>query len=369
LKDGAAPAAPRFIPQMEPSFDEREVEHIVQYMREGGWVTEFKKTEAFADMVAAYTGARYCSIVSNGTVSLTIALLACGVAAGDEVIVPDYTMVATPNSVVLAGATPVFADVDRSTLCLDLEHLRARLTSRTKAVILVTINGRYPHDLEGLVAFCRERGLKLIEDAAQSLGSSYKGRHLGRFGDVGSFSFSAPKIITTGQGGALITDDPAVFDRIKKIRDFGRATPGNDCYLMMGWNFKFTDIQAVIGIEQMKKLDGRVKRKKEMYRQYRERLRKIEQVELIPTDLEDTAPWFVDVLVERRAELIAHLRSKSIGSREFYPALHGCPVYRREESCPVAEEVAARGLWLPSSVKLTDDDIDRVCAAIQGFWE
>ena len=142
-----------FIPQMEPWFDENEANALSEYMKGGGWVTEFTKTREFEEEIRKYIGAKYCSIVSNGTVSLTLALLTCGVGKGDEVIIPDYTMVASPNSVVLAGAKVVFADINKESVCLDLPNIKKVLTPRTKAVMLVTINGRYPKDLEEIVSF------------------------------------------------------------------------------------------------------------------------------------------------------------------------------------------------------------------------
>jgi len=358
-----------FINQMEPWFDDREAEAVDQYLRSGGWVTEFRKTRDFEAAIAAYTGAAHCSIVSNGTISLTIALLACGVGPGDDVLVPDYTMVATANAVQPTGANVVFVDINRDTLCMDYNRMVAAVTPKTKAVMLVTLNGRAPAELEKFVSFCRERKIWLVEDAAQSLGSRFKGRHLGTFGDIGSFSFSAPKIITTGQGGALVTDNPKLIERVHKLRDFGREAPGADRYLTMGWNAKFTDLQAVIGLVQMEKLPWRVERKKAIYARYLEQLRGVSWLQWIPTNLQETSPWFIDVLVpaEKRAALIAHLKSKQVGSRPFYPALHAEPVYARAEHHPVAEEVAQRGLWLPSSSKLTDAEIDAVCAAIRAF--
>lgn len=358
------------IPQMEPWFDDNETKALSDYMAAGGWVTEFKKTREFEQMIADYTGAKYCSIVSNGTVSLTLALIACGIGPGDEVIVPDYTMVASANAVKLTGAEVVFADIEKNSLCLGLPQIKAAISERTRAVILVTINGRCPNDLEQIVSFCRERGIKLIEDAAQSLGSRKNGKHLGTFGDIGSFSFSAPKIITTGQGGALITDDEAIIEKIRLLRDFGREKPGSDHYLTMGWNFKFTDLQAVIGIEQIKKLAWRVERKKAIYQLYRNQLNDLAEVEFIATNLADTSPWFIDVLVpqDKRVGLIEHLKTKGIGSRPFYPALHAEPVYARSGSYPVAEDVAKRGLWLPSSSKLTDEQITTICREIRSYF-
>ncbi|MDD4153831.1 MAG: DegT/DnrJ/EryC1/StrS family aminotransferase [Bacilli bacterium] len=359
-----------FINQMEPTFDDKEREAINEYMASGGWVTEFKKTRYFEDMIKAYTGAKYCWVVSNGTVSLSIALLACGIKPGDEVICPDYTMVATPNSAELIGAKAVFVDVERDTLCMDFEKMKAAITPKTKAVMLVSINGRYPNRFEEFRPFLDSKNIFLIEDAAQSLGSFYKGKHLGRFGQIGSFSFSAPKIISTGQGGALITDDPELDDKIKKIRDFGRDKGGSDHYLVKGWNFKFSDLQAVIGIEQMKKLEYRVKRKKEMGMLYDSLLRNIKGVEVIKTNYDDTAPWFFDILCEDREQLMAFLKEKkNIGTRPFYPPLHSEPVYDYvDQHYPITERVAPKGLWLPSSITLTNQQIEYICDSIKEFY-
>lgn len=358
-----------FINQMEPNFDEHEREALNEYMLGGGWGTEFKKTRAFEDMIKEYTGAKHCWVMANGTVSLSAALMAVGVGVGDEVICPDYTMVATPNSAELIGAKAVFADIDRDNLCMDFEAMKSVVTDKTKAVLLVSINGRHPKNMQDFVDYCYDNDIHLIEDAAQSLGSFCGGMHLGRFGEIGSFSFSAPKIITTGQGGALITDDDELADRIKKIRDFGRAAGGSDHYLTKGWNFKFTDFQAVIGIEQMKKLPERVERKKEMGKLYDALLNDVQGIELIKTNYEDTAPWFFDLICERREELQAYLKENGIGSRPFYPALHTEPAYGYTDlHFPVAEEIACRGLWLPSSITLTDDQIRYICEKIRAFY-
>ncbi len=357
------------IPQMEPWFDENEADAVSAYMRGGGWVTEFKKTREFEKAIVDYTGAKHCSIIANGTLSLTCALVACGVGPGDEVIVPDFTMVATPNSVEILGAKAVFVDVEEGSACMDFDAMTRAITPKTKAIMLVTVNGRYPRDIRRFREFCDERGLWLVEDAAQSLGSFYEGTHLGRFGHIGSFSFSAPKVITTGQGGALITDSDELAEKIIKIRDFGRASGGSDHYLIKGWNFKFTDLQAVVGIEQMKKLAWRVERKKELGRLYESLLRDIPGVRLMSTDYGNTSPWFFDIYVEERAELMAFLKGKGIGTREMYPALHASPAYGYHHlHFPQTERISRTGLWLPSSSKLTDDEVRTVCDAIAEFY-
>ena len=358
-----------YICQMEPSFDEHEREALNQYMLSGGWGTEFKQTRTFEEMIKTYTGAKHCWIMSNGTVSLSVALMAVGVGVGDEVICPDYTMVATPNAAELIGAKAVFVDIERENLCIDFEAMKAAVTDKTKAVILVSINGRYPRDIQAFKSFCEQKGIHLIEDAAQSLGSFCDGIHLGRFGEIGSFSFSMPKIITTGQGGALITDNDELSDRIKRIRDFGRDVGGSDHYIVKGWNFKFSDFQAVIGIEQMKKLPNRVKRKKQMARLYDDSLNGIPGIEIISTNYDDTTPWFFDILCDRREELQAFLKENNIGTRPFYPPLHTEPAYGYMDlHFLVTEEVSAKGLWLPSSILVSDDQIRFVCEKIREFY-
>lgn len=359
-----------FISQMEPTFDMCEAEAVHEYMKSGGWCTEFKKTREFEQMICDYTGAKHCWVTANGTVSLSIALMAVGVGMGDEVICPDFTMVATPNSVELIGAKAVFVDIEKSTLCMDFEKMKQAVTPKTKAILLVPLNGRHPANMRQWVDYCKANHIHLIEDAAQALGSFDKGKHLGRFGEIGSFSFSSPKIISTGQGGALITDDDELSYKIDKIRDFGREKAGADHYICMGTNSKFTDLQAVVGIEQMKKLPDRVRRKKNMGRLYVSLLEGIPGVELVPTNYDDTALWFFDILCERREELAVYLRERGIGTRISYPALHSEPVYGYTSlAFPVAEEVGRKELWLPSGIQLTDEQIKYVCSCIREFYK
>jgi perosamine synthetase len=358
------------INQMEPWLDEKERQAVDSYLQSGGWLTEFKKTAEFEQAIADYTGAKYCSVVVNGTVSLAAAIMALGISGDDEVIVPDYTMIASANAVVLAGAKPVLVDINPNHLGLDLEAARNAITKKTRAIMLVAINGRCPQ-VEAFAALAKEKNLFLIEDAAQALGSSFASKHLGTFGAVGSFSFSAPKIITTGQGGALVTDDHDLYQKILKIKDFGRERSGVDRHVSMGFNFKFTDLQAVIGLEQMKKLSWRAQRKKEMFSKYQELLVGVSQVRFVPTNLQDTSPWFIDILVpaQKRQALVDFLAADGIGSRTFYPALHTQEPYRDAAgSFPGALEISESGLWLPSSSFLTDEDIDRVCGRIQTFF-
>lgn len=355
------------INQMEPWLGVEEKNAVAAYLDSGAWLTEYERTKEFEQAVAAYVGSSHGVAMVNGTVTLFAALKAVGVGPGDEVVVPDYTMIATANAVVMAGATPRFVDVSPTTLCLDLERAEAAITPRTRAMMVVSLNGRSPN-MEAATTLARRHGIHLIEDAAQALGSFHEGRHLGTFGLLGSFSFSVPKIITTGQGGLLVTDDEDIAKRLRQIKDFGRRRAGVDYHEVIGFNFKFTDLQAVIGLAQMKKLESRVIRKREMYGCYRERLAGVSEVQCLGIDLGETTPWFIDILVPDRDALQKSLAAKGIGSRPFYPAIHSQPAYNSGGSFPVSEDAAARGLWLPSSSFLTNEDIDRVTDAIREHY-
>lgn len=360
-----------FINQMEPWFGSEEKEALNQYMEEGGWLTEFKRTAEFEQRIADYTGAKHCIVVNNGTISLTLMAMAAGIKAGDEVIVPNYTMIATPNSVKMFGAEPVFVDVERETLCMDIECARKAITPKTKAIFLVTSNGRYPKaGIEAFQKLCTENGLILLEDTAQSLGSWYpNGKHQGTVGLAGSFSFSAPKVISTGQGGAIITNDDEMVYRLKRLKDFGRSGGGNDVHDNIGYNFKFTEMQAVIGNEQMKKLAWRVARKKEILKQYRDSLADTKEVSFFEQDLEYTTPWFIDVLVEHRENLQKYLKENQIGTRIMYPPINKQVAYNISGEHPVSNLVGGKGLWLPSAAQLTNEQISFICEQIKQFYK
>jgi perosamine synthetase len=360
-----------FIPQMEPLFGDEEKKAINEYMAEGGWLTEFKRTSEFERRIADYTGAKHCIVVNNGTISLTLMAIAAGVQPGDEVIVPNYTMIATPNSVKMIGAVPVFVDVEPDTLCMDLRNLEMAISPKTKAVLFVNANGRNPKSgIDSYKKLCDDKGIIFLEDSAQSLGSFYPdGRHQGTSGLAGSFSFSAPKIISTGQGGAIITNDDDFACKLRRLKDFGRSGGGNDIHDSIGFNFKFTEMQAVIGNEQMKKLPWRVERKKEIYSLYKEHLHKVDEIRFLSQDLTCTTPWFIDVLVENRNVLQSYLNDRNIGTRIMYPPVNRQVAYRIPGEFPISESVGENGLWLPSAVQLTDNDIAFICKTIIDFYE
>ena len=279
-------------------------------------------------------------------------------------------MIATPNSVKMIGAKPIFTDVEPETLCMNIDLAKKAITPKTKAIMLVSANGRYPiPGVKPFIELCEKEGLVLIEDAAQALGSFYPdSRHIGTAGHVGNFSFSSPKIISTGQGGALVTNDESIAHALRRLKDFGRARGGLDIHDSIGYNFKFTDIQAVIGIEQMKKLEWRVERKKDILKQYHKNLNDVDQVKFFDQDLKHTTPWFIDVLVEDRIRLMKYLKENNIGTRVMYPPINKQKAYSAQGVHPVSNIVGEKGLWLPSASQLSDSEIKIVCNHISKYY-
>lgn len=359
-----------FIHQVEPWLGEAEADAAAEYLRSGGWLTEFRKSQEFRDMVTSLVGARHGVLVTSGTVALYTALMALGVGPGDKVVVPNYTMIATPNAAAWAGAEVLLADVEPGTMCLDLDSVR--LDASCKALMYVSINGRHG-DMERVTAFCRDNGLALVEDAAQSLGARAGQRFLGTFGDLGIYSFTPHKIVTTGQGGMVVGDDDELMAKVGKLKDFSRTAPATDWHDGLGFNFKFTDLQAVVGIEQMKTIAERIERKKRIFSAYQQRLADAPGASFLPTDLGETPPWFVDLVLpdgKTRDGLMAHLKENGVGSRPAYPPINHQPMYAgsaAKGSLPVSEDLAYRVLWLPSSLGLTTEQIDRVCDLVRDY--
>lgn len=357
---------------MAPHFDEAEGRALFDFMKHNRW--DLSSTNELEKMLADFTGSRYGIFSVNGTLTLSLALLALDIKPGDEVLVPASTMIATANACALIGIKPVLADIEENTLCMNLEKAAETITPKTKAMMYVPLNGR-SGDMDRVVKFAKNHGLFLIEDAAQALGSYWKGehsnkKHLGTFGDIGSFSFSLFKIITTGQGGALVTDSEELRKKINLLKNFGQTS--SDIHDYPGWNFKFSNILAVIGLEQFKKLSERIRRKKEIYAYYYDRLSAVPEIEFIPTDLNITTPWFIDIFVQDRDSLAGFLKAKGIGTRNFYPAINTQKIYKDEyldKNFPVAERYGQRGLWLPSFVHITNDELEYITDTIVRYFK
>jgi perosamine synthetase len=361
----------RMILQMEPSFGYEEREALVNYLARGPWLTEFKKTAELENKIASFVGAEHCIMVPNCTLALYSTLMCLGIGPGDDVIVPAFTMIASANAVRMTGARVVFCDIDPRTLCIPPSWWT--VSDNRAAVIAVALNGR-SHRLhfDATIHADTDRTVYVIEDAAQALGSRDHDSYLGTIGIAGCYSLGPLKIISSGQGGCIVTDDDDLAHRLRMFKTYGREQEGSDHYQTFGINLRYTDLQAVIALEQMERLPYRIARRRGIFSRYQELLASVEEVEFVPTG-PDTVPWFVDILCRSEKErdaLQAHLRENNIGTRAFYPPLHKTPVYQEynDLTFPIAEDISSRGLWLPSSVQLKDEEITQVCDAIREFY-
>jgi len=363
--------ATKEIPWWCPETGDEEREMVLRvlasnYLNDGDVTTEFER------LMAAALGARYAVAVTSGTAALFLSLAALGAGHGDEVIVPDVTFIATANAVTLTGATPILVDVDPDTMTMDPDRFEQALTARTKAVVPVHVSGRGA-DIERILAVANGRGVAVVEDAAEALGSRRRGRYLGTFGRAGCFSFSPNKTITTGQGGLIVTDDERFVVRLRELKDQGRpvrGTGGNDVHASIGFNFKLTNLQSAVGIAQLARLEGRVERLVELCREYRRGLAGVDQIRLLPFDLEGgETPQWVDALAEDRDRLVAHLEQRDIDCRPFWFPIHTQKPYGGpDDRFPNTTRLSPKALWLPSALSLTSDDVQTVCQEIRAFY-
>lgn len=354
------------IPHIEPSFDSSEADAVGKLISSGSWLTEYIYTRDLEGQIAKYLDVNFCYMYPNCTLAIYAACQALGIRAGDEVIVPDLTMIASATAVSMIGAIPVFVDVEPDTLCISVSSVEQAITPKTRGIVSVDLNGRSPDFDSGLHWIIQRWGLRHVEDAAQAFGSKDKdGWFLGSWGDVGCFSFSPHKIITTGQGGCCVTNHDTYAAYLGQYRNFGRSKSGGFEHETKGINLKFTDLQAVVGLEQMKKLEGRIKRKKEIFDRYRQQLQGY--VSFLPTDLEYVTPWYIDIYTEKRDDLAAWSRHRGIGVQAMYPTIQETGAYKKTRNNPIAEKASREGLFLPSSTNLRDDQVDYVCDEIIEF--
>ncbi len=354
--------------QWQPVVGQEEIDEVVAAV-ESSWITEAHRTRHLEELLASWLNVEHVVLTNNGTVAIALALIALGIGHGDEVIIPDMTFVGTGNAVKLAGAKPVVVDVRPQDVTIDPREVERAISKRTKAIIPVHLNGRSA-EMRTLKSISKQFLLPIVEDAAQALGSRRQGRILGTESVAGCFSLATTKIITTGQGGFIATNDSDFKKRLTELKDQGRLHRSWNHHPAPGFNFKFTDLQAAIGIAQFKKLPDRLQRMKAIYSRYRERLEALPAVTFLDFDFESgLSPWFVDIYVHERDELAAFLDNMGVQTRPFYPPLHTQYDFHAADACPQSIRFSRTGLWLPSSVSLTDEQIDYVCEAIEVFYD
>ncbi len=354
-----------------PVLGDRERKLVLEVI-DSNFPNDGEYTREFERRLAGLCGVKHAVGVTSGTAALFVALVAAGIGRDDEVLVPDLTFIATANAVRLAGGTPVLVDIEPATFGIDPDRVRQAITAKTKAIIPVHVNGRKA-SIEPLLTVAVQHGLAIIEDAAEALGSKSQGKALGTYGACGCFSFAPSKIITTGQGGAVVTDDDAVYHRLLGLKDQGRpvrGTGGADDHPTLGFNFKLSNLLAAVGVAQLEQLESRQTHLRNLYGWYQEGLEGIGGVVLPPFNITaGESPQWIDVLAERRDELTEYLLARKIETRKFWYPLHTQPPYRRNgEPFPHATRVSASGLWLPSALSVTRTDVGIVCQAIKGFY-
>lgn len=357
------------IVQTRPNFDINEANACFEYMKSGdNFVTEFKQTAQLEKMITEFTGSKYCVMTTSGTTALMLAYYSLNIGKGDDVIVPNYTMIASINSIKAVGANPIIVDVDPITCTLTKEIIEKHITDKTKAILHVSLNNR-TNNLNDIVQYCKENNLFLVEDAAQSVGCFLNNKHIGTYGTIGCFSLSTPKIISTGQGGFLVMDSEDLYKKLNMIKNYGRKEGGSEVYEIFGLNSKFTDIQAVIGIEQMKKLPYRIKRMREIFDLYYNELISIKSnCKMIPPANDEWIPWFIDIFVDNRDDLASFLNKHNIQTRITYPALNKLPMHLNNDNLENSNYISMHGLFLPSHTLLSDHEIKYICEIIKLYY-
>jgi perosamine synthetase len=360
-----------FIPVAEPLLGQRELDLVTDCVK-SGWISSLGRyIPMFEEQFSAFCESKYGVATSNGTTALHLALVALGIGPGDEVLVPDMTFIATANAVAYTGATPVLVDSEPVTWTMDPVDMARRITPRTKAVIPVHLYG-HPCDMDVIMADARRHNLVVIEDAAEAHGALYHGRRVGGLADVGCFSFYANKIITTGEGGMITTNNKEWADKCISLRDHGMSKTRRYYHPVVGFNYRMTNLQAAVGVAQMERIADLIERKRGIAALYNQRLGGVRGLTLPPEEAwARNVYWMYSVLIDEKAfgcdaaALMAYLREKQIDSRPFFVPMHENPPYARSGGYPVSTRLGRQGINLPSAPSLDASDIARITDAIR----
>jgi perosamine synthetase len=364
-----------FIPVCEPTLSEVEAEYVTQAIS-SGWISSAGEfISRFESEFAAKVGATYAVSASNGTTALHLALSALGIREGDEVIVPSFTMIASANAVIYCGAKPVFVDVDRNHWTIDPISVETAITKKTKAIMTMSTYG-HPCDFDAIIHLARKHNVLVIEDAAEAHGALYKERPLASIPDATSYSFFANKIITTGEGGMVCTNQTQIAERCRELKNLGFKTHGPRDYVheSIGFNYRLTNIQAAIGCAQMRRFDELVRCRQRNASLYQKMLSPLSDY----LELQTPAPWATPVywmfgvvlkpqVLLSRNRVMECLRANNIDSRPFFHPMHLQPVFRHydKQSLPQSEHLGSRGLYLPSSSHISESQICKVVETLK----
>lgn len=360
------------IPVYQPDLSGNERAYVNECL-DSGWISSKGKfVSSFEKAFADYLGVKFALGVCNGTTALHLALLALGIGTGDEVIVPTLTYIAAVNAISYTGALPVFVDSLSADWQMDPADIARKITSRTRAVMVVHLYG-HPCNMAEISALAKQHGLFVIEDAAEAFGASFDGRLVGGFGDIATFSFYGNKTITTGEGGMVVTNDPTLFDRAKHLKGQGLAEHRQYWHDVIGYNYRMTNICAAIGLAQLERCGDILQRKRKLADLYTNNLA------ATPVEIHGESPrarhsyWMVSILVpslQDRDPLREVLAAEGIETRPVFFPVHTMPMYAgRFQRHPVAEDIGWRGLNLPSWPGLSEEDVEEICAVIARYFE
>jgi perosamine synthetase len=360
-----------FIPVNQPLLDGNEKKYLNQCI-DTGWISsEGNFVKQFEEMMAARCDRRYGIAVSNGSVAIDAAIAALGITKGDEVILPTFTIISCAAAIVRAGALPVVVDADPVTWNMDVQQIEAKITPFTKAIMIVHIYG-LPVDVDPILELAAKYGLSIIEDAAEMHGQTYKGRPCGSFGDISTFSFYPNKHITTGEGGMILTNSPHLAEKCRSLRNLCFQPQKRFVHEELGWNMRMSNLQAALGVAQLERLDTFVQRKRKMGELYNNLLADIASIQLpLPqTNYANNIYWVYGIVLKDLLPLDAEvvmkkLANHQIGTRPFFWCMHEQPAFQKMGlfegiSCPVAENLAHRGFYVPSGLALTEQQIEKV---------
>lgn len=363
------------IPVNEPLLDGNEKKYLIECI-DTGWISsEGPFVQQFEEKMAEKVGRRHGIAVCNGTAALEAAVAALELQPGDEVIMPTFTIISCAAAIVRLGCVPVLVDSDPITWNMDVSQIASRITSRTRAIMVVHIYG-LPTDMDPVLELARTHGLKVIEDAAEMHGQTYKGRPCGSFGDISTFSFYPNKHITTGEGGMVLTDDDRLAERCRSLRNLCFQPKKRFVHEELGYNFRMTNLQAALGLAQLERLEEFVARKRRMGKGYAEKLLRVEGLELMParTEYSENIYWVFGMVLKDDVpfdaeEAMRRLGQRKIGTRPFFWPMHEQPVFRsmrlfEGESYLVAERIARRGFYVPSGMALTEGQMEEVAGAV-----
>lgn len=365
-----------FVPVNEPLLNGNEKKYLCECI-DTGWISsEGPFVKEFEQKMSAAVGRKYGIAVANGTAALEVAVQALGIGEGDEVIMPTFTIISCAMAVTKLGAVPVLVDSDLYTWNMNVDEIEKKITSKTKAIMIVHLYG-LPVEADKILALADKYGLKVIEDAAEMHGQTYNGKPCGSFGDISIFSFYPNKHITTGEGGMVVTDDEELAERCRMLRNLCFRKDIRYVHDEISDNYRFTNLQAAVGLAQLERLNEFVERKRAMGKFYTERLQDMEGL-VLPierTDYADNIYWVYGLVLDRNIQadnqMVQRLLAKEgIGSRTFFWCMHEQPVYQKmdlflKESYPNAEYLARKGFYIPSGLALTKEQMDRVVCAVR----